>query len=361
MSPLIGATLNLLINALLPFALSLGIVLAVVRLLRLPPGRLRLAFFLLPFGKLVWDITRGIPSDSFLWAHLDGVVRDSGSLQLGLGSAPPFGVRLQALMTANTEGTQYGLSLGDLANLGLDRLAPWCAPAVVATLLGVSILLLARRARDAVRFARAHRDARRRGTLWRRCRVGRRRVDVFVAPRALDACHAAGVPYAAGLLHPTVVFPADVFDAMKPEEREAVLQHELGHVKHHHLAVRSIVDGLACAFWFVPGVRFLARRIADECELMADDEAVKRALHVDLASALVTVGEMLHARATTRPGHAVFAGESKPRLVSRVQRLLVPPPATRPTSTSWRAIGIRLLLFAITAQTILMMVVGNNA
>jgi Zn-dependent protease with chaperone function len=362
MSLIVPTTLNLLVNAILPFALALGIVLAMVRLLRLPPGRMRLAFLLLPFSKLIWDLCRGIPGDSFLWAHLAGVVRESGSLKLGLGDAPPFGLRLEAVMTANTGSVQYGLSWGDLATLGCDRLAPWCAASLVALLIGVAIYRLWRPLHGAVRFVFDQATLRRRSTLWRRCPVRGRLVDVLIAPTTAKTGGPTSVPYAAGVLRPYVCFPAPAFDAMTDLEREAVLQHELAHVAHHHLAIRSLVDLVACLFWFVPGVAFLARKVADDCELMADDEAVKKVEQTDLASALVTIGELLHSQVDgTPPRHAVFAGESKPRLVSRVERLIAPLPTGKPKQARWSASLWRLLLFLVTAQSILAMVVGNNA
>lgn len=166
MSPLFAASLNLLVNAAVVFPLSLLVVLGVLRLLRVPPGRLRLAFLLLPVAKLSWDLGRGIPAGSFLWAHLGGITRESGSLMVGARATSTLAVKLRTVMTANAAGEQYGLSLGDLAVVGCDRLWAGLAGAVVIAVGLVSMALLLGRTVAAWRFAADRRRARLEGVLW---------------------------------------------------------------------------------------------------------------------------------------------------------------------------------------------------
>lgn len=356
--------LHLAVNAAVAFAVTFALVLGVLRLVRIPPGRLRLAFLLLPWVKLGWDLGRGVPTTSFLWAHLSGLVRESGSLRIGVGATSTLGIHLRAVMTANIASDEYRLSLGDLAVLACDRLHPGLATTIVGALATVSIALLARRAFWALRLGRDRARVRRNGVLWNHSRVGWRTVPIFLCS---DVGGSSPVPHAAGWLRPYVYFPAELFAAMTPAEREAALQHELAHIAQHHLVLRGLVDALACVFWFAPGVRALAHRICEQCEFMADDRAVGR--DVDsavLASALVKAMSRLQqakpgSAATGGPawGHSAL-GQSKPRLVSRVERLLRTPAAPAPRYRRRTAIVLRLMVFAITAQSVLLLVVGTN-
>jgi len=56
---------NLLGNAVLSFVFALGFGALALRLLKLRPGPLRLAVWLLPVAKVLWDLARGIPAQSF--------------------------------------------------------------------------------------------------------------------------------------------------------------------------------------------------------------------------------------------------------------------------------------------------------
>ncbi|RLB48023.1 MAG: hypothetical protein DRI90_25740, partial [Deltaproteobacteria bacterium] len=231
-----------------------------------------------------------------------------------------------------------------------------------ALVLGVSGYRLWRLLVSTARFVMQHRRIVRAGRLWRRCPVGGRSVEVLITSSTAENSAMPSVPYTAGLLRPYVCFPTRAFEAMTDHEREAVLQHELAHVAHHHLAIRGVVELLASVFWFVPGIRFLACKVADDCEFAADDEATRKVEQIALASALVTIGGLLQVQADgPRTGYAIFAGESKPRLVSRVERLIAPAPAANNRQSRWGAPLWRLLLFLVTAQSILTMVVGNNA
>ncbi|MDB4898245.1 MAG: putative rane protein [Gemmatimonadetes bacterium] len=98
------------------------------------------------------------------------------------------------------------------------------------------------------------------------------RLGLEDAPRLLMSTDAK-MPFACGLLTPTIVLPAECA-AWTLERRRAVLLHELAHVRRHDL-VGHTLGRLACAvYWFHPLVWTAARQLRNESERACDDLAL---------------------------------------------------------------------------------------
>jgi beta-lactamase regulating signal transducer with metallopeptidase domain/HEAT repeat protein len=98
------------------------------------------------------------------------------------------------------------------------------------------------------------------------------RLGIEHAPRLVRS-DAVKMPFACGLVTPTIVLPAES-DAWLPERRSAVLMHELAHIKRRDLLGHTL-GRLACAlYWFHPLVWTAARRLRIESERACDDLAL---------------------------------------------------------------------------------------
>jgi beta-lactamase regulating signal transducer with metallopeptidase domain/HEAT repeat protein len=98
------------------------------------------------------------------------------------------------------------------------------------------------------------------------------RLEIDEAPRLLRS-EDAKMPFACGVLHPTIVFPADC-DNWTQDRRHAVLLHELAHVRRHDL-IGHTLGRLACAvYWFHPLVWTAAKQLRSESERACDDLAL---------------------------------------------------------------------------------------
>ncbi len=81
------------------------------------------------------------------------------------------------------------------------------------------------------------------------------------------------MPFAAGLVTPTIVLPAES-DGWDDERRQAVLMHELAHIRRNDLLGHTL-GRIACAiYWFHPLVWRAARRLRIESERACDDLAL---------------------------------------------------------------------------------------
>ena len=98
------------------------------------------------------------------------------------------------------------------------------------------------------------------------------RLGLDAAPRLVRSDDAK-MPFACGLLTPTIVLPAES-DGWTLDRRRAVLLHELAHVRRRDLLGHT-VGRFACAlYWFHPLVWTAAKRLRAESERACDDLAL---------------------------------------------------------------------------------------
>lgn len=80
-------------------------------------------------------------------------------------------------------------------------------------------------------------------------------------------------PITAGWWRPVVLMPAALVARMPPELLEALLAHELAHVRRHDFLVNLLQNVVETLLFYHPAVWWLSRRIRQERELVADSIA----------------------------------------------------------------------------------------
>jgi bla regulator protein BlaR1 len=148
-------------------------------------------------------------------------------------------------------------------------------------------------------------------TLAQRCGFAR-----SVALRVVDGLAS---PITAGWWRPVVLVPASLFTGMAPNLLEALLAHELGHVRRHDYLVNLLQNMVETLLFYHPAVWWISKRIRVEREQIADDFAAR---HLGeprrLALALSELERMQFAVQRLAP--AANGGD----LVARIRRLLRP-------------------------------------
>ena len=144
-------------------------------------------------------------------------------------------------------------------------------------------------------------------------RVGvHRRVRVFVCPLISG-------PATIGWLRPAILVPPATLLGLTPQQLEAVIAHELAHVRRHDYLVNVAQMVIETLLFYHPAVWWVSRRIRFERELCCDDIVVATCADpVGYACALTQLARM---RAITP--RLALRGAGGP-LVQRVQRLLAP-------------------------------------
>lgn len=95
------------------------------------------------------------------------------------------------------------------------------------------------------------------------------RLDLRTAVRVVRS-DAAAMPVTCGVLRPAVVLPEES-EEWSEERREAVLLHELAHVRRGDLATHLIAWVACSLYWFHPLAWIAARRLRHESERACDD------------------------------------------------------------------------------------------
>jgi beta-lactamase regulating signal transducer with metallopeptidase domain/HEAT repeat protein len=91
-------------------------------------------------------------------------------------------------------------------------------------------------------------------------------------PRLLQSDEAK-MPFACGILRPTIVLPKEC-ESWSLDRRHAVLLHELAHVRRHDLFGHTLGRLVCAVYWFHPLVWAAAKQLRSESERACDDLAL---------------------------------------------------------------------------------------
>src|SRR4030095_10490212 len=159
------------------------------------------------------------------------------------------------------------------------------------------------------------------------------------------------MPVTAGTLVPSILIPADA-DGWDEDRRRAVLLHELAHIARQD-CLTQMLAALACAaYWFHPGVWYVARRLRIEREVACDDRVLAAGTHApDYASHLL---ELAYSWSGRRAPALIVGMASSDKLEGRMRAVLDPVRnRTAPSRRMWLA-GAALsaaLLLPLAAMT----------
>ncbi len=173
-----------------------------------------------------------------------------------------------------------------------------------------------------------------------RARLGIRRWVTLLESSAVS------VPMVIGWLRPVVLVPASALTGLSPAQLEAILAHELAHVRRHDYLVNLFQTVVETLLFYHPAVWWVSSQVRSERENCCDDLAVAVCGdRLSYARALVDLEDL---RTSPRLALAASGGS----LADRVRRL-VGAPAGR-SRRSWAAGALALsLLPAGTAFQIL--------
>jgi beta-lactamase regulating signal transducer with metallopeptidase domain/HEAT repeat protein len=136
--------------------------------------------------------------------------------------------------------------------------------------------------------------------------------------RAVRLLRSAGVaaPIVMGWLRPVILLPPSVLTGLTPTQLEAVLAHELAHIRRHDYLANLLQTVVETLLFYHPAVWWLSRLIRQEREHCCDDLAV--AACGDARAYALALAELEQLRQTP----AVAVGASSGSLLTRVWRLV---------------------------------------
>ena len=170
---------------------------------------------------------------------------------------------------------------------------------------------------------------------------------VFISPTVLQAM-------AVGYFKPMVLLPAAMLTQMSPEMLEAVIAHELAHIRRFDLWINLAQRVTETLLFYHPAVWWLSSCLRNERELCCDELAVK-ATGKPLAYA-TTLESVSRARFSAKqPILATGLGQDNKPTLSRVRHILGLKPSQRNCPFSLAGVIAVLFLAAIIVPTVLAM------
>jgi GWxTD domain-containing protein len=153
----------------------------------------------------------------------------------------------------------------------------------------------------------------------------------------------AEVPVLLGHFRPLILIPAGMLSGLPPEQVEAILLHELAHIRRHDYlinALQRLVEGL---LFYHPAAWWISRLIRTERENCCDDMVVS--VTGNAPEYARTLAALEQNRFSGRqPALAVTGG----RLMKRIHRLLYPGSQ----NTAWAPLLAAAVLFTVGAVSV---------
>lgn len=160
------------------------------------------------------------------------------------------------------------------------------------------------------------------------------------------------VPTVVGWLKPVVLMPVSAIGGLAPQQLEAILAHELAHIRRHDYAVNLLQTLVETLLFYHPAVWWVSRRIRAERENCCDDLAVALCGDpVAYASALADLESLRSSVPPFRRLERTALAATGGSLLQRVRRLLGAP-THAPVGPTWLAGTAALVVIACLAFSV---------
>lgn len=170
------------------------------------------------------------------------------------------------------------------------------------------------------------------------------RLAVDRAVRVLESS-AVAVPVVVGWLRPAIVFPVAALSGLSTAQIEALLAHELAHVRRHDYLVNLLQSCAEVVLFYHPAVWWLSGQIRRERERCCDDIAIGMCDRLVYATALTDLATMVSPRVAL----AATGGD----LVDRVRRILEREESFMSASQRWGSVAVLVVLLGAAVPVLL--------
>lgn len=127
------------------------------------------------------------------------------------------------------------------------------------------------------------------------------------------------VPVIIGVLKPMILIPVSVANQLPLAEVEAILIHELAHIKRNDFLVNLIQTVIENMFFFNPAIRWMSARLREEREKCCDDIVISQSHGTEAyVNALIRFQESIMARSTFE----MALGTNQFQLFKRIKRII---------------------------------------
>lgn len=153
----------------------------------------------------------------------------------------------------------------------------------------------------------------------------------------------ASVPMTIGWLKPVVLLPVGMASGLTIKQLEAILAHELAHIKRYDYLVNIFQNFIEIVFFFHPATWFISGKVRDERENCCDDFAVEICGDsLVLAKALTQVASYQQ-----QPRLAMAFGAKRQTFMDRIKRIIGINDSKPMSYGNWAAVLGMILVVAL--------------
>jgi bla regulator protein BlaR1 len=149
-------------------------------------------------------------------------------------------------------------------------------------------------------------------------------------------------PLTFGVVKPVILFPAGLLFHLSPAQLEAIIAHELAHVKRNDYLANLLLSGLEVMFFYHPCYWWMNSTVKELRENAADDLVVNAG--IEPKSLATSLAEVLNFARRNPPELALAAGKQRNPTLQRIKRILGYPSQNYP-QTPIISIPMLLTLF----------------
>lgn len=157
-------------------------------------------------------------------------------------------------------------------------------------------------------------------------------------------------PVAAGWLRPMVLVPAALIARMPPELLEALLAHELAHIKRHDYLINLIQSAIEALLFYHPVVWWLSKQIRVERERIADDLAAQAIGEPRRMALALQRLDLLLSSQEIFPAPQLAPAANGDNLMSRIQHLIRPGQHALSWKVALPILGLSAICLTVFAQ-----------
>lgn len=166
------------------------------------------------------------------------------------------------------------------------------------------------------------------------------KLGIYKPIKLLESARAE-VPMVIGHLKPIILLPIGTLAGMTPQQLDAVLAHELAHVKRYDFLINFLLSLVEIGLFYHPVYWWIANQIKLERENCCDDMAVSICGNPKVyATALLSIEETRQHNSL-----AMALQGNKHQLLHRIKRICLSPPSSYRGESGKAGMALALLLF----------------
>jgi Zn-dependent protease with chaperone function len=331
--------INLYFSHLITFFMTLLLAFLFLQCFRIKNPRLRYYTLLLPFFKLLWDLCQ-IAHPSWVFLHNESVFNqptDSRIISVSLFYNWIPGCAMECRLKDDLL-----FSIGDVL---YEAIGPLWTALFAYTLLSLTFFFVMKKTCALLSMGmwiqrlKGHQIPLKRGIDDEELQKWLKRKNIALLETDLPISS----PFVIGIIAPSISLPSTLLQSLSQKEMEAMIFHEISHIRWHDNLVNFFVMLMEGIFWFLPFKRKILALASHQREVSCD------ASHVNSFYMARALQKSLLLQKERAPYSLVMFSKNRSKVKKRIEKLLT---HHRIKNNWWKRWGYFSLFLGISTMTL---------